>query len=121
MSFVATLLAKQYLAHHYGLIGFDAARRSQNAPGIDFDLQLPDGRHVVFELKTTDPYKDDFGHQQRKSISKDLAKLTKAEADVKLFLVTQAQTFELLLRPKYQSKLQGITVVLLTTYEEFTA
>jgi hypothetical protein len=121
MSFVATIVAKQYLSRCYGLTGLDAAEKSQNAPGIDFDIQMPDGRRLVAELKTTDLYKDDLGHQQRKSITKDFDKLKNAKADVKLFLVTQSQTFELLKRPKYQSVLQGITVVLLTTGEEFTA
>jgi hypothetical protein len=80
VSFVATLLAKQYLAKNYGLTGFDAAEKSQNAPGIDIDVRLPDGRRLVAELKTTNLYKEDFGHQQRRSITNDFTKLTKTEA-----------------------------------------
>src|SRR5215207_9990923 len=57
VSFVATLLAKQYLAQSYGLTQFDAAKKSQNAPGIDIDVILPDSRRLVAEIKTTNPYK----------------------------------------------------------------
>jgi hypothetical protein len=122
VSFVATLLVKQYLEKRYGINDFDAAAKSQNAPGIDIDVLLPDGQRLVAELKTTNPYKpNDFGAQQRKSIKKDFLKLANANADVKLFLVTDPITFGFMKKSKYQSILQGITVVLLTTGEEFTA
>jgi len=119
VSFVATLLAKQYLAQSYGLTQFDAAKKSQNAPGIDIDVILPDSRRLVAEIKTTNPYKPkDFGHQQKKSIMQDFMKLAKAEADIKLFLVTDPITFGFMKKSKYHSMVQGITVVLLTTGEE---
>ncbi len=122
VSFVGTLLAKQFLANRYGLVDFDAAEKPQSAPGIDIDVQLPDGRRLVAELKTTDPYKEkDFGAMQRKNIKKDFIKLLKAEADIKLFLVTNPNTFRFMQKSKYQSTVQGITVILLTTGEEFTA
>lgn len=122
VSFVATLLVKKFLEDRYGINGFDAAEKSQNAPGIDIDVLLSDGRRLVAELKTTNPYKpNDFGAQQRKSIKKDFLKLANADADVKLFLVTDPITFGFMKKSKYQSFIQGITVVLLTTGEEFMA
>jgi hypothetical protein len=122
VSFVATLLAKQYLARCYGLNSFDAAEKSQNATGIDIDVRLLDGRRLVAELKTTDPCKPkDFGAQQRKSIKKDFVKLAKAQAHIKLFLLTDPLAFGFMKKEKYQSMVQGVTVVLLTTGEEFTA
>jgi hypothetical protein len=122
VSFVATLLAKQYLAQHYGLTGFDAAEKSQNAPGIDIDVRLSDGRRLVAELKTTNAYKPkDFGAQQRKTIRKDFMKLANVKADIKLFLVTEPIAFSFMKKSKYQSLVQGVTVVLFTTGEEFIA
>lgn len=122
VSFVATLLAKQYLEKCYGLTSFDAAEKPQSAPGIDIDVILPDGRRLVAELKTTNPYKPkDFGAQQKKTIKKDFNKLAKAEVDIKLFLVTDPMTFIFIKKEKYQAMLHGVTVVLLTTGEEFTA
>jgi hypothetical protein len=121
-SFVATLLAKQLLANRFGLINFDAADKPQGAPGIDIDVQLPGGRRLVAEIKTTSPYKpNDLGAQQKTTFEKDFIKLANANAEIKLFLVTDRRTFELMKRPKYRSWLQGVTVILLTTGEEFTA
>lgn len=122
VSFVATLLAKQFLGNHYGLTKFDAAEKPQGAPGIDIDVHLPDGKRLVAEIKTTSPYQaNDLGAAQKASFEKDFFKLAEARADVKLFLVTDPKTFDLMKRPKYQSMLQEVTVVLLTTGEEFPA
>ena len=121
VSFVATLLAKEYLSQHYGLSDFDAAEKPQGAPGIDIDVRLPDGRRLIAELKTTNPYlENDFGAMQRKTIKKDFAKLSKTEADIKLFLVTDTDTFRFMQKSKYHTTVTGITIVLLTTGEEFT-
>ena len=122
LSFIGILLAKQYLAECYGLTDFDAAEKPQGAPGIDIDVQLPDGRHLVAELKTTNPYKEnDFGAMQRKMIKKDFVKLSGAKADIKLFLVTDPDTFLFMQKNKYRYMVQSITVVLLPTGEKFTA
>jgi hypothetical protein len=121
VSFVATILAKEYLLTRYGVKGFDAAEKPQGAPGIDIDVHLPDGRRLIAELKTTNPYlENDFGAMQKKMIKKDFAKLSKTEADIKLFLVTDAETFRFMQKSKYQTTVTGITIVLLTTGEEFT-
>ncbi|MFT3893103.1 MAG: hypothetical protein QM730_15850 [Anaerolineales bacterium] len=122
VSFVATLLAKQYLARCFGVSNFDAAEKAQGAPGIDIDIRLPDGRRLVAEIKTTSPYMpNDLGAQQKATFEKDFIKLRNAVAELKLFLVTEPRTFELMKRLKYRLMLQGVTVVLLTTNEEFTA
>lgn len=68
VSFAATLLAKQYLARKYAGFTFDAAEKSQSAPGLDIDVRLADGKRIVGEVKTVEPYKeDDFGSQQWRS------------------------------------------------------
>ncbi len=122
VSFVATVLAKEYLLKRYNVNSFDAAEKPQSAPGIDIDVHLPDGKRLIAELKTTSPYMpNDLGAQQKATFEKDFIKLANAKADIKLFLVTEQRTFDLMKKPKYQSMLQGISVVLLTTGEEFTA
>lgn len=121
VSFVATILAKEYLLRRYDVKDFDAAEKPQSAPGIDIDVRLPDGRRLIVELKTTNPYmENDFGAMQRKTIKKDFAKLSKTEADLKLFLVTDSATFRFMQKSKYHTTVKGITIVLLTTGEEFT-
>ena len=120
LSFVATLMAKPYLVEHYGLTGFDASAKAQGAPGLDIDVHLPDGRRLVAEIKTTTPYGAyDLGAQQNSTFQSDFSKLARAEADVKLFLLTDRKTFALMQKPKYQSQLHGVTVILLTTGEKF--
>ncbi len=73
IGFVSTLLAKQYLEKTYDLQGFNAADKPQGAPGLDIDVKLQDGRHLVAEIKTTSPYKsNDLGAQQINSFKKRL-------------------------------------------------
>lgn len=122
VSFVATLLAKQYLIHRFGKVAFDAAEKPQGAPGFDIDLRLPDGRRLVAEIKSTHPYKaNDLGAQQLAMFKKDFYKLAEVHADIKLFFLTEPVTFELMKKPKYRIQLAGVTVVLLPTGTEFTA
>ena len=52
ISFLATLLAKQYLEKTYSLQKFNAADKPQGSPGLDIDVRLPDGRRLVAEIKT---------------------------------------------------------------------
>lgn len=114
-------MAKEYLTKRFGLTDFDAAEKPQSAPGIDIDVHLPDGRRLIAELKTTNPYlENDFGAMQRKTIKKDFAKLSKTEAEIKLFLVTDPDTFKFMQKSKYHTTVKGITIVLLPTGEEFT-
>ena len=122
ISFLATLMAKKYLEERYGLQNFDAAEKPQGAAGIDIDVRLPDGRRLIAEIKTTSPYKpNDLGAQQKAMFENDFTKLADAGAEIKLFLLTEQATFYLMKKPKYKSQLSGVSVVLLTTGEEFTA
>jgi len=122
ISFLATLLAKKYLEKRFEYNKFNAADKPQGAPGLDIDLRLPDGRRLVGEIKTTKPYKpNDLGAQQKNSFTNDFWKLSKANADIKLFLLTEPRTYELMKKDKYKSQLNGVRVVLLPTGEEFRA
>jgi len=122
ISFLATLMAKQYLEKKYGLSGFNAAEKAQGAPGLDIDVKLPNGKRLVAEIKTTSPYKpNDLGAQQKNTFKKDFVKLANAKADIKLFFLTEQRTFNLMRIPKYRSELSDVTVVHLPTGEEFSA
>jgi len=122
VSFAATLMAKEYILSHFGVRSFDAAEKAQGAPGLDIDVTLSDGRRLVAEIKTTVPYKpNDLGAQQKAMFEKDFDKLAHSRADVKLFLLTERRTFELMRTPKYKSKLAGVKVILLPECEEIAA
>jgi hypothetical protein len=119
LSFVATLLAKRYLAQHFR-ISFCAAEKPQGAPGIDIDCRTTTGERIVGEIKTTKPYQSaDFGAQQAAMFKKDFAKLSAAEAQHKFLLVTEPRAFEVLKKPKYSKLMSGVRVVLLTTGEHY--
>lgn len=122
VSFIATLLAKKYLKEKYEVDNFNAAEKPQGAPGLDIDVTLPNGSRLVAEIKTTIPYMSkDLGAQQRATFKKDFRKLAEAEAAIKLFLLTERKTYQLMKKPKYKAQLSGIQVVLLTASEEFSA
>lgn len=96
ISFVATLLAKQYLASRFG-VDFCAAEKPQGAPGIDIDIATAAGERIVGEIKTTVPYQTvDFGAQQAAMFKKDFVKLANADAAHKFMFVTERKTFEVL-------------------------
>lgn len=121
VSFVTTLLAKFYLAQkHAGLI-FDAAEKRQSAPGLDIDVRLVDGKRIIGEVKTVEPYQlTDFGAQQRAAFLKDFAKLANAAADYKYLFLGTARAFEVV-RERYREELKGVQVVCLTDNKEFLA
>lgn len=113
LSFLACILAKNYLLEQHGPHAFDAAQKAQGAPGLDVDFRLSDGTRVVGEIKTTTPYLlTDFGAQQRTSMKKDLAKLQAADAGRKYFFVTDERTYDVL-NKKHAHDLVGIELVLL--------
>lgn len=121
LSFVATLLAKRYLAEEHGA-QFCAAEKPQGAPGIDIDVNGEDGARIVAEIKTTLPYQPrDFGAQQAAMFKKDFAKLVLAEAKHKYLFVTEPRAFDVLRKPKYSNLMPGVRVVLLKTRERFDA
>lgn len=119
-SFIATLLAKQYLCSKFG-ITFDAAEKPQGAPGIDMVIETAEGQLIVAEIKTTVPYQvSDFGAQQVVSFKKDFAKLSKSNAKHKFLFVTDSGTFSALQKDKYTKLMRDIRIVNLATGQEFS-
>jgi hypothetical protein len=94
VSFVGTLMAKEYLSRLFEIGDFDAAAKAQGAAGIDIDFRTPDGKHIAAEIKTTFPYQPGFGAKQREMISKDVAKLRASNADVKFLFLTERLSFD---------------------------
>jgi len=122
ISFIATLLAKEYLTKHFKIDVFDAAEKPQGAPGLDIDILNKRGERIVAEIKTTIPYNgNDFGAQQKKMIEKDLMKLRCAEAKYKFMFVIVDETFTILCRAGYKSKTTGIHIVQLLTGQKYNA
>jgi len=120
-SFIATLLAKQYLHSKFG-IEFDAAEKPQGAPGIDIDVRSCEGDRIVAEIKTTVPYQtSDFGAQQAASFKKDFAKLAASGAKHKFLFVTDSAAFSALQKDKYTRLMPGVRIVHLATGQEFVA
>lgn len=97
MSFVASLMAKEYLSARLPMQTFDVAAKAQGAPGLDIDERTADGRRVIGEIKTTIPYMaNDLGAQQKVTFRKDFDKLRNTEADFKFFFVTDDTVFRLM-------------------------
>jgi len=115
ISFLACLLAKDYLAKRFDVSNFDAASKAQGAPGLDIDF-IADKERIIGEIKTTVPYsgaKNDFGAQQKMSFRADFLKLGRETADHKFLFVTNRRTHEIILR-KYSHELLGVEIVLLS-------
>ena len=120
-SFIATLLAKQYLRSKFD-VDFDASAKPQGAPGIDIDVKDAEGHRIVAEIKTTVPYQvSDFGAQQAASFRKDFAKLTASDAIHKFLFVTDSTAFEALKRDKYTKLMPGVRIVHLASGREYAA
>jgi hypothetical protein len=119
VGFLATLLAKEYLAKRYGMTAFDAADKAQGAPGRDIDARAPDGTSIHCEIKTTRPYQPGFGAQQKHEIIKDLKKLAGSSADHKLMMVTDNDSFATLCKTFYASHAPAVEIVNLLTGEAF--
>jgi hypothetical protein len=118
ISFVATLVAKEYLSQKFDVSAFDAAAKAQGAPGIDIEFRTWDGKRIAAEIKTTFPYQPGFGAKQREMISKDIEKLKKSNADVKFLFLTEQLSFEAVKKIRAWTG-SGIRVVLLPHGEEF--
>ncbi len=113
MSFIAALMAKEYLCSAFPMADFDIGTKAQGAPGLDIDERTIEGHRVIGEIKTTTPYAgSDLGAQQRAMFEKDFAKLNKEDAPHKFFFVTDRATFQVVKR-KYHTRIPGVTVVLL--------
>ena len=119
LSFVATLMAKEYLSEHFDVSAFDAAAKAQGAPGIDIEFRTDDGKRIAAEIKTTFPYQPRFGAKQREMISKDIAKLKGSNADIKFLFLTEQRSFYEAKKIRQWSG-AGIRVVLLPDGDEFS-
>jgi hypothetical protein len=118
VSFVATLLAKAYLARRHSGCAFDGAGKSQSAPGLDIDVVVG-ARRIVGEVKTTYPYNEtDFGAAQLDAFRADFRKLAAARADAKYLFLTEPEAFDVL-RKRYRRELRGVRVVSLLDGKAF--
>lgn len=121
MTFVASLMARDYLCRKLLMREYDVAATAMGASGLDIDERTVDNKRVIAEIKTTMPYgTSDLGSQQKSSFFKDFEKLNAKPADYKFFFVTTDEAFALM-KKRYATKIPGVHVVLLTTGEEFCA
>lgn len=117
ISFLACLMAKEFLAQRFDVSSLDMAAKAQGASGLDIDF-ISNAQRVIGEVKTTVPYKrakGDFGAQQKKSFSADFRKLGSAIADFKFLFVTDNATYQVLQRDKYKNLLPGVEIVMLNS------
>jgi len=113
VSFVATLMAKQFLVQRHPSLTFDVSLKPQSAPGLDIDEVTPEGVRVIAEIKTTIPYGGtELGAQQKSMFYKDFEKLAASDATYKYFIVTEEKAFDVVKR-RYLPRLEGVTVALL--------
>jgi hypothetical protein len=120
LSFVATLLAKNYLERRFHIVDFDAGAKAQGASGVDVSAKTPEGKTVVGEIKTTTPYQPGFGAAQRIAILKDLARLANSAANHRLMLVVDPESFATLRSSRFAGKAPGVEVINLVSGEGFT-
>lgn len=113
-------MAKHFLEQKFGPIDLDAGEKPQGAPGPDIGIELPDGRLVHCEIKTTKPYQPGFGAQQKAMMKKDLAKLKSSNTDLKFMMVTNQNAFENLCGPSYSDLAKGTVIVNLLNGETFS-
>ena len=113
VSFISCLMAKDYLYGQFNLGNFDVSEKSQSAPGPDIEVYTVEGKKIIAEIKSTNPYKDnDFGSQQIDSLRNDFSKLKNSSADYKYMFVTNESAYNIL-NKKYSAELEGIMLVLL--------
>jgi hypothetical protein len=115
LSFLATLLVKQYLQCRFGISNFDAAAKPQGAAGADVQARTPDGKRIIGEIKTTTPYQPGFGAAQRSMMLKDLARLAASNADYRFMFVVDTDSYKSLCGKKFASKAAGVELVNLVT------
>jgi len=112
VSFVASLMAKEFLQLHHNLDVLDCSSKSQSAPGLDIDIRTLEEERIIGEIKTTISYKkDDLGSQQKTTFFKDFDKLASKQADFKYFFLTERETFEIV-KKRYLQRLKGVSIIL---------
>lgn len=113
ISFVACLMAKEFLMKMHCLDVLDVSLKPQSAPGFDIDVTTIKGERIIAEIKTIIPYgKTDLGAQQKKMFLKDIEKLVKEDSKYKYLFVTEKETFEIV-KKRYIKYMGCITLVLL--------
>jgi len=120
ITFLAALLAKRFLEKNFGTIELDVGEKPQGAPGIDIKTTTADGLRICCEIKTTKPYQPGFGASQKTAIKKDLAKLHRAEAELKFMMVTDRDAFSALGGQRFEPLCHGILIVDILTEETFS-
>ena len=111
ISYIACLLAKEYLLKKHNLVKMDMSIKPQGANGLDIDENLENGKRIIGEIKTIYPLcKNDFGSAQRKSFRNDFKKLNNTNADYKYLFVTEKESYELL-NSKYKTEIKDVFIV----------
>ena len=116
ISFIACMMAKNYLTQRFDISQFDVSIKPQGAAGLDIDLISTDGERIIGEIKTTVPYsktKNNLGANQKKAFSNDFDKLNKTPANHKFLFVTDKVTFEVI-QSRYSSIIPKVKIVLLS-------
>jgi hypothetical protein len=111
LSFIATLLVKDYLQRRFGISDFDAGGKPQGAAGADVEAKTPEGKIIIGEIKTTTPYQPGFGAQQRTTILKDLARLSASDADHRFMFVVDPDAYKALCSRTFAAKAPGVELV----------
>lgn len=113
ISYIATLLAKEYLFGRWQFPEADATTKAQGAPEIDIDWTTLDGKRIIAEIKTTSPCNGPtFGGNQITEIKKDLRRLRETQADQRFLFVTDLDAYRIL-RKSYSPLFSGIALILL--------
>ncbi len=110
ITFMAGLMAKKYIYEKYGC-NFDHSLKADSAAGMDIDLKTKDGKRLIAEIKTTVPCSEkSFGSKQKAELNKDINRLTKESADIKILFLNDLESHKLLLKTCEE---KGIDCVLL--------
>jgi hypothetical protein len=111
LSFLASMLAVNFLRTKHGPLTFDAGLKPQGAAGLDIDLTAIVGTRIIGEIKTTTPYQPGFGANQMKEVLKDLDRLNSTVADFRYFFVADDEAYDAMTRRKFAERGSGIMVV----------
>ena len=116
---VACLMAKDYLCRKLPMRDYDAMGKAHGANGPDIDERTVDGQRVIAEIKTTGAFGySDVRSPQKEAFLDDFQRLRITEAGHKFFFVVDPEIFGIV-RRKYAAHIPGVTLVLVSTGEEF--
>ena len=120
LSYIACLMAKQYLLKKHNFSHLDMSIKKQGTKGLDIDEITLEDERCIAEIKTTFPYQNgnDFGANQRTRFRDDFKKLKENDAKYKYLFVIEEKTFNIL-KEKYISELEDIITILLPSGKLF--